>query len=40
MYSFVPPHNVTLAIQSKEFHLGFITPENLVSHGLSLLGAF
>ena len=28
------PPDVTLDIQSKEFNLGFIRPENLVSHGL------
>ena len=33
------PPDVTLAIQAKEFNLGFIRPENLVSHGQSL-GAF
>ena len=27
-------------LQVKEFHLAFIRPENLVSHGLSHLGAF
>ena len=31
----VPP-DVTLGIQAKEFKLGFIRPENLVSHGLRL----
>ena len=29
--------DVTLGIQAKEFNLGFIIPENLVSHGLSVL---
>ncbi|KAK6315699.1 hypothetical protein J4Q44_G00132230 [Coregonus suidteri] len=28
------PPNVTLGIQAKEFNLGFIRPQNLVSHGL------
>ena len=28
------PPDVTLGIQAKEFNLGFIRPENLVSHGL------
>ena len=31
------PPDVTLGIQAKEFHLGFITLENLVSHGLRVL---
>jgi hypothetical protein len=31
---------VTLGIQAKEFHLGFIRPENLVSYGLSVYGPF
>ena len=30
------PPDVTLGIQAKEFNLGFIRPENLVSRGLSL----
>ena len=34
------PSDVTLGIQAKEFHLGFIRPENLVSHDLSPLVAF
>ena len=29
--------DVTLGIQDKEFNLGFIRPENLVSHGLRVL---
>ena len=28
------PPDVTLGIQAKEFNLGFIRPENLISHGL------
>ena len=28
------PPDVMLGIQAKEFNLGFIRPENLVSHGL------
>ena len=32
--------DVTLGIQAKEFNLGFIRPENFVSHGLNPLGAF
>ena len=28
------PPDVTLGIQAKEINLGFIRPENLVSHGL------
>jgi hypothetical protein len=28
------PPDVTLGIQAKEFNLGFIRPENVVSHGL------
>jgi hypothetical protein len=28
---------VMLAIQAKEFNLGFIRPENLVSHGLRVI---
>jgi hypothetical protein len=36
--NFLP--DVTLGIPSKEFNLGFIRPENLVSHGQNLLGAF
>ena len=28
------PPDVTLGIQAKEFNLGFIRPDNLVSHGL------
>ena len=28
------PPDVTLGIQAKEFNLGFISPDNLVSHGL------
>ena len=31
------PPDVTLGIQAKKFHLGFIRPENLVSHGLRVL---
>ena len=31
---------MTLGIQAKEFDLGFIRLENLVSHGLSTLDAF
>jgi hypothetical protein len=31
------PPDVTLDIQAKEFNLGFIRPENLVSHGLRVL---
>ena len=31
------PPDVTLGIQAKEFNLGFIRPENLVSHGLRVL---
>jgi hypothetical protein len=31
------PSDVTLGIQAKEFHLDFIRPENLVSHGLGSL---
>ena len=34
------PPDVTLGIQAKEFNLGFISPENLISDGLSPLGAF
>jgi hypothetical protein len=34
-----PPY-LTLGIQAKEFNLGFIRAENLVSHGQSPLGAF
>ena len=37
LWSFV---RVTIGIQAKEFNLGFIRPENLVSHGLSLSVAF
>ena len=29
------PPDVTLGIQGKEFNLGFIRPENLLSHGQS-----
>ena len=29
-----------LGIQAKEFNLGFIKPDNLVSHGQSPLGAY
>ena len=32
--------DMTLGIQAKEFNLGFIRPEALVSHGQSPLGAF
>ena len=32
----VPP-DVMFGIQGKEFNLGFIRPENLVSHGLRVL---
>ena len=28
------PPDVTVSIQVKEFNLGFIRPQNLVSHGL------
>ena len=31
------PSDVTLDIQAKEFNLGFIRPENLVSHGLRVI---
>ena len=31
------PADVTLGIQAKVFNLGFIRPENLVSHGLRVL---
>ena len=31
------PLDVTLGIQAKEFNLGFIRSENLVSHGLRVL---
>ena len=31
-------HYVTLGIQAKEFNLGFIRPENLVSHGQRVFG--
>jgi hypothetical protein len=31
------PSDVTLGIQAKEFNLGFIRPENLVSHGKRVL---
>jgi hypothetical protein len=31
---------LTLGIQVKEFNLGFIRPENLISHGQSSLGDF
>ena len=34
------PPDVTLDIQAKEFNLGLIRPENLVSPVLSPLGAF
>ena len=34
------PPEVTRAIQAKEFTLGFIRPEKIVSHGLSPLGTF
>jgi hypothetical protein len=34
------PPDVMLGIQVKEFKLGLIRPENLLSHGLHLLGAF
>jgi hypothetical protein len=34
------PPDVMLGIQAKEFNLGFIRSENLVSHGQSPLGAF
>ena len=30
------PPDVMLGIQAKQFNLGFIRPENLVSHGLCL----
>ena len=32
--------DVTLGIQAKEFNLGFIRPDNLLSHDQSPLGAF
>ena len=32
------PLDMTLRIQAKEFNLGFIRPENLVSHGLPQAG--
>ena len=31
------PPDMTLGIQAKEFNLGFIRPENRVSHGLRAL---
>ena len=31
------PPDVTRGMQAKEFNLGFIRPENLVSHGLRVL---
>jgi hypothetical protein len=31
------PPDMTLGIQAKEFNLGFIRPENLVSHTLGIL---
>ena len=31
------PPDVTLGIQDKEFNLGFIRPENLISHGRRVL---
>ena len=31
------PPDVTLGIQTKEFNLGFIRPENLVSHCLRVI---
>jgi hypothetical protein len=31
------PPDVMLGIQAKEFNLGFIKPENLVSHGLRVV---
>ena len=34
------PPDVTLGIQAKDFNLGFIRPEHLVSHGLRPLSAF
>ena len=34
------PPDVTLGIQAKEFDLGFIGSENLLSHGQSPLGSF
>jgi hypothetical protein len=34
------PTDVTIGIQAEEFNLGFVRPENLVSHGQSPLGAF
>ena len=34
------PPDVALSILAKEFNLGFIRPENLVFHGLRVLGAF
>ena len=34
------PPDVNLGFQAKEFNLGFIRPENLVSQGQSPLGAF
>ena len=32
------PPEVMLGIQAKEFNLGFIRPEHLVSHGLRVFG--
>ena len=34
------PPDMTLGNQVKEFNLGFVRPENLVSHGQSPLGVF
>jgi hypothetical protein len=31
------PPDLMLGIQAKEFNLGFIRPDNLVSHGLRVL---
>jgi hypothetical protein len=33
------PPDMTLGIQAKEFNLGFIRSENVVSHGLRVLAA-
>ena len=32
--------DVTLSIQAKELNLGFIKPDNLVSHGLRVFATF
>jgi hypothetical protein len=31
------PQNMVLGIQAKEFNLGFVRPENPISHGLRVL---